>query len=154
MIKQSVINIWNAFLNTLDGGAVNDNSYTTWPFGGNASQARELAELVKSGDKTATSSLYVLYEMDKEPIPKVGEYSVITDWNGEARAIIKNTDVTIMPFHEVDASFACKEGEGDKSLGYWRRVHIDFFTHELKELGMSFSEDMYVVCEEFEVVYQ
>ncbi|MCT4606010.1 MAG: ASCH domain-containing protein [Marinisporobacter sp.] len=27
--------------------------------------------------------------------------------------------------------FAKTEGEGDKSLKYWRKVHIDFFTREV-----------------------
>lgn len=46
------------------------------------------------------------------------------------------------------------EGEGDKSLKYWQRVHINFFTRELKEFEMEFSQDMLVVFEELEVVYK
>jgi len=38
------------------------------------------------------------------------------------------------------------------SLEYWRRVHKEFFGEELKENNIEFSEDMLVVCEEFEVV--
>jgi len=46
------------------------------------------------------------------------------------------------------------EGEGDKSLKYWRRAHISFFSRELEEYNMKFTEDMPVVFEEFEVVYK
>lgn len=45
------------------------------------------------------------------------------------------------------------EGEGDMSLEYWRKIHRVFFTEELKDLEKEFTEDMMVVCEEFEVVY-
>jgi uncharacterized protein YhfF len=61
--------------------------------------------------------------------------------------------VTIKPFSEVDEEFARLEGEGDKSLEYWRKTHIDFFTKELEGEKIEFSEDMLVVCEEFEVIY-
>jgi uncharacterized protein YhfF len=46
-----------------------------------------------------------------------------------------------------------KEGEGDRSLEYWRKVHIDFLTHELSEINKTFTENTLVVCEEFELVY-
>lgn len=56
----------------------------------------------------------------------------------------------MLPFSKVDEKFAYTEGEGDKSLEYWRRVHIKAFNDELKEL----SEDMLVVCEIFQVIYK
>lgn len=154
MVDKSVTDMWTAYLHTLGDSANKDIEYTAWPFGGNAKQARELADLVKSGKKTATSSLYLFYELDNESPPQIGEYSVITDWSGEAEVIIHNTDVSIIRFHEVDAVFARKEGEGDRSLDYWRRVHIDFFANELKQINRSFDENMWLVCEEFRVVYQ
>jgi len=60
----------------------------------------------------------------------------------------------VLPFDEITDTFAFKEGEGDKSLAYWRAVHKDFFSRCLKEAGLAFNEKMKVVCEEFEVVYQ
>lgn len=154
MTTQSVTDMWQRFLNRLDNSVSRDITYTSWPFGGDAEQARELADLVKSGDKTATCSLHLFYELEEEPVPTKGEYSVITDWGGEAEAIIQNIDVKIIPFREAGAELARKEGEGDKSLSYWRRAHIDFFVEELKQLDKSFDEDMPIVCEEFQVVYQ
>ena len=62
--------------------------------------------------------------------------------------------VTILPFKYVTEEFAIMEGEGDKSLEYWRNVHIKFFTEELKEVGKQFNEDMNIVYEEFEVVFK
>ena len=83
-----------------------------------------MAELTIKGDKRATTSLHYLYEIEKEEVPKVGELSIITDFDGNAKCIIKTTDVKVLPFSKVDEKFAYTEGEGDKSLEYWRRVHI------------------------------
>lgn len=48
---------------------------------------------------------------------------------------------------------ASKEGEGDKSLAYWRQVHEKIFTQWLAEAGLEFSPESLVVLEAFKVVY-
>ena len=120
--------------------------YEDWAFGG-APDA--LAELVLNGIKTATASAYPLYEQEQEPLPKAGDYSVILNTKGEAVCIIRTTKVYVVPFREVSADHAFREGEDDRSLESWRKVHRDFFTREMNDEGLSFDEDMPVVCEEF-----
>ena len=124
--------------------------YDDWAFGG-APDA--LAELVLNGNKTATASAYPLYEQEQEPLPKAGDYSVILNTKGEAVCIIRTTKVYVVPFREVSADHAFREGEDDRSLESWRKVHRDFFTREMNDEGLSFDEDMPVVCEEFMRVY-
>lgn len=126
-------------------------AYTAWAFGASAD---ELARLVLEGKKTATASAYDLYAKSGEPLPKEGEYSVILDGAGEAVCIICTSKVYVVPFCEVSAVQAYKEGEGDRSLAYWRKVHRDFFTRALAEAGLVFDENSRVVCEEFAVVYR
>jgi len=76
------------------------------------------------------------------------------DSNDNAICIIQTEKVTVVPFDEVTAEHAYKEGEGDKSLGLWRKVHEKFFTECLNEAGLKFTPKMKVVCEEFSVVYK
>ena len=139
--------MWERYRRQSDPG---DADYEAWAFG-DAPDA--LAERVARGIKTATSSLHALYAIEGEPLPKAGEYSVILDSRGEARCVIRNTRVYVVPFHRVSAEHAFKEGEGDRSLAYWTEVHRRFFSGCLKEIGRTFEETMDVVCEEFEVVY-
>ena len=124
--------------------------YEAWAFGDDPDT---LAELVRTGVKTATASAYPFYELEGEDLPKAGEYSVILNTKDEAVCIIRTTKVYVTPYREVTAEQAWKEGEGDRSLDYWRRVHEAFFRKELEAVGLIFTEDMGVVCEEFEVVY-
>ena len=123
--------------------------YDAWSFGDD-----ELTELVKSGKKTATASAYDCYLAEDEELPEVGETSVLLDDNDEAVCIIRTSKVSVLPFNEVSEEHARKEGEGDCSLAYWKKVHKDFFQEELAEIGKAFYEEMMVVCEEFEVVYK
>lgn len=108
--------------------------YDDWAFGG-APDA--LAELVLNGIKTATASAYPLYEQEQEPLPKAGDYSVILNTKGEAVCIIRTTKVYVVPFREVSADHAFREGEDDRSLESWREVHRDFFTREMNDEGLS-----------------
>ncbi len=127
-----------------------DRKYEAWSFGDSPDQ---LAQLVREGTKTATASLHLWYELEKEPLPQAGEYSVILDSADEAVCVIRTETVFVVPFCQVEDRQAWKEGEGDRSLAYWRKVHEDFFSKELKTAGMTFHENMNVVCEEFICLY-
>ena len=129
---------------------VNIDKYDAWAFGG---APDELADLVVSGTKTATASAYPLYEQENEPLPKVNDYNVILNSKDEAVCIIRTTKVYVEKLNRVSIEHAFKEGEGDRSLEYWRKVHQEFFTECLKDTDLEFNEDMKVVCEEFKVVF-
>ncbi len=140
--------LWNEFITKHN---INEADYTAWAFG---AEADLLAHLTATGEKNATSSAYQLYETENEPLPKAGDYSVILDAQNNAVCVIQMQRVYVTAFHDVSAEHAFKEGEGDKSLAYWRKVHKEFFTACLEEAHLKFSDDMKVVCEEFKVVYR
>ena len=124
-------------------------SVTSWLFGGIPD---ELAQLVKDGVKSATCSLHLFYELEKEPLPKVDDYSIVLNSKDEPVCMIRTSDVKIMPMNEVSQEFAYAEGEGDRTYDHWRKVHIEFFTNELTEIDGEFSEEMLLVCERFELI--
>ncbi len=120
----------------------------------NKEDANELADLVLEGKKRATASNYLMFEIAKEPLPKVGDLNIITDFHGEPKCIVQTTEVKIVKFKDVNPEFAEAEGEGDLSLEYWREAHRRFFTRELDEMKECFTEEMPVVCEKFTVVHK
>ena len=142
--------MWEAFTATHPEAANAD--YEAWCYGSDA--ANELARLTARGIKTATASAYPLYELEQEELPKTGEYNVITLTDGTALCITKTTKVSLVPYRDITEVHAYREGEGDRSLYYWRQVHEAFFAEELASAGLNFTEDMIVVCEEFEVAFK
>ena len=58
----------------------------------------------------------------------------------------------VVPFNEVSAEFAAREGEGDGSLEYWRKAHWAYFSRECGRMGREPIETMPVVCSSFEVL--
>lgn len=127
-------------------------NYESFSFGENAASANQLAWLVKRGIKRATSSLYVGYELHKEPLPTVGDQDLILYADGSVCCAIKTTAVSVIPFDQVTRHHAYLEGEGDRSLSYWRAVHHVFFKRMLFNEGIEFSTNMDIVLEEFQVI--
>ncbi|WP_057878365.1 ASCH domain-containing protein [Levilactobacillus paucivorans] len=129
---------------------VTTDHYDAYPFG--YEDADELAHLVAIGQKTATTSALGLYEPD-EARPFVGEYNIILDSHDQPVCVTQTKVVEEMPFDHVTAEHAYHEGEGDRTLAYWRRVHREVFTQEYQnESDEPFNEQIPCLCEVFERV--
>lgn len=137
--------------NFLEETKIPNQSYTSWHFELNEKLANELLELVLEGKKRATAPS--IFDFVHEPMPKVGDYSIITNWSGEPKCIIQTTSVQILPFKDVTFDLAKLEGEDDH-LDSWREGHIRYYTQVCKEANEEFTWDMPVVFEQFKVVYQ
>lgn len=144
--------MWQAFCHATK---VDENTeHEIWNFYDGDGLADELAKLVCDGVKTATASAKIAYETENEALPGVGDYSVILFDNDEAACVIRNTKVSVVPFDQVSAEHAYKEGEDDRSLQTWREVHRRAFTPDYEAAGLEFDEKGDCVLEEFEVVYR
>lgn len=125
-----------------------------WYFCDNKTDANACAKLVLEGIKRATTPSLAWYEKRKAALPSVGDLNVITDWSGQAVCIIQTRSVEVVPYINITQEYAAIEGEGDKSLDYWRRVHWEYYKRELGEFDLLPTKNMLVVCEIFDVVYR
>jgi uncharacterized protein YhfF len=115
----------------------------TFSFGDGPDLANLLLELVLAGTKRATCWAESQGLLSAE----VGKLMVVLDGQGAPKAVLKTTELTKRRFDEVDEAFAYDEGEGDRSLQYWREAHTRYFTR----LG-RYAPDMMLWCERFELV--
>lgn len=105
-----------------------DNGMLTppaWSFSDNAQEADALLALVLSGKKTLMSSALNSYP-SREELPEPG-LSIICDSKGLPKGLIRTVSVQVVPFAEVSAEQACREGEGDLSLDFWRESHREAY---------------------------
>ncbi|WP_224484014.1 ASCH domain-containing protein [Robertkochia aurantiaca] len=144
--------IWNEFLAGHPDNPIREKPESFY-FCDNKTDADECADLVVKGIKQATATSLWWYEKHNESLPEVGDQYIVTDWQGNPRAIIETTKVELTPYREITAEFAEIEGEGDKSLEYWRKVHEAYYTREMEPYGDKFTEDMVIVCEHFKTIY-
>ncbi|ARN22270.1 ASCH domain-containing protein [Piscinibacter gummiphilus] len=136
------------------GGVDPTRFHEAFAFGDSEPLARELAALVLHGAKRATAGSVWSFERRGLRLPAPGDLSIVTTWSGEPLCVIETIEAVVRPFDEVPADFAAAEAEGDGSLASWREGHRRYFTRECERGGRTFSEDMPVLCERFEVVYR
>jgi len=148
----SVDGFWAEFLRA-EPAVPPDTPYQVWYFGNTPEMARELADLVLHGTKTATASLLETNKRQPENAPIENAFSVVTDIYGTPMCGIRTTEIKHMPFSDVGAAFAYDEGEDDRTLESWRLAHRDYFNREAAALGFDFDETSIVCCERFRLVF-
>lgn len=126
----------------------------SWHFCDNEIDANTCVALVLNNEKQATSPSLNWYNANNEPLPNIGDLNIVTNWNGEAQCIIETTSVSIVPFNEITEDYANLEGEGDKSLAYWKQVHWEYYHRELDGTSFTPHDGMSIVCETFKVVFK
>jgi uncharacterized protein YhfF len=146
---------WQRYLETLPSDSpMHNEQYVAEGWGDSPQMADELGALISDGTKTATCSALWEYEAEGEALPEVGTKTIVLDGNGDPLCIIETTEVEVRPYDEVDERFAYEEGEGDRSLRYWREAHWRFFSRTLPNIGKEPAPDMPLVCERFRMIYK
>jgi uncharacterized protein YhfF len=120
-------------------------------FGDSPQMQTELAKLVVAGRKRATASLDRWYTDDTRPRP--GDLVLILDGLEAPACVIRTTRVDVMPVTKVSAEFAFEEGEGDRTLAWWLDAHRAFWRREAEQEGFTYSDDLDVCCERFELLW-
>lgn len=145
---------WQTFLDTLpEDSPWRQATYVAEAWGDSPQLAQELADLIAAGIKTATCSALWEWQAENNPIPEAGIITIVLDGENQPVGIVETVEVTVRPYNEVDAQFAWQEGEGNRSLDYWREAHWQFFSRTLPKIGKEPKEDMPLVCERFRLIY-
>ena len=145
--------LWNNFLNENPKNKTKKTPSSLY-FCDNKKDADQCVKLVVKGIKQATATSLWWYKKNSIPIPRVGDKFIITDWDGNAKAIIETIRVEKVPYNKISPEFAEIEGEGDKSLDYWKKVHEAYYKREMKTHFEEFDENMIIVCEYFKVIFK
>lgn len=111
-------------------------------FGGTHEEQTELANLVKIGEKTATSSLVEIQQ--KEDLTQIGDIWEIHDGKNHFICFVEVENVVFKKFSEVDEEFALLEGDG--SLKNWTRIHHSYYSFLLEKIGKQLSSETLLEC--------
>lgn len=144
---------WQQFV-TVSPELKPDHFVEAYWFGIEPQDAKGIAQLVMKGIKIATGSILWSLEHDGKPIPKVGDYNIVTDGYDHPLCIVLTTQVRILPLNEVDAQFAFDGGEGDRTLAGWRDIYWRYLQSECIRIGREPTWQAPIICERFRVMYQ
>lgn len=112
----------------------------SWSFG---IDNDKLIDLVLKGLKTATTCPY-----DEDDIPVIGKRTIIKFDNEKDACVVETKKFIVTEFKNITSELAYLEGEDDRTLSSWRKVHMDYFT----SFDKSFNENSLVIFEIFEMV--
>lgn len=141
---------WQEFLQK-NNKPLDTKYYADFSFGNTQELADELLELVLTGEKTATTSAEEEYLILGEKEPKIGDYSIVTDFAGTPKCVIETKEVLKLKFKEMTFDICRLEGE-DSVLETWQSGHKKLFEEVGKEVGYQFDPEMMLVFEKFKVV--
>ncbi|MGK0271265.1 MAG: hypothetical protein ACI88H_001922 [Cocleimonas sp.] len=79
---------------------------------------------------------------------------LVLDGKSKPKLIVKTVKTETHQFKNVPEYVAIAEGEGDSSLEYWRKVHIEFFSPCLASWNIENIDEAHVITEFFEVVWK
>lgn len=146
---------WQAYLSsTPEPARAEERFYEACRFGHTVENANKTADLIVSGEKTATSSLLAEFEISGKPLPEPGSLSIVVNGVDQAVAVIQTREVEILRFDEIGPQFAHDYGEGDRTLAFWQTAMWAYYFEESERLGVHATQDMPMVCEYFEVVFR
>jgi uncharacterized protein YhfF len=149
-ISEEIEAYWHQFINQhSELYYLKDFKFEAWSFGNTKEMADELGSLVMEGKKTATCSLARAYQGFEDEIPKVGVYSVLCDGDEKPLCIITLNETFICLYKDITEKHAYEEGEGDRSLAHWKKVHYEFFSSY-----EGFHDEDTLICERFKVVFK
>ena len=116
-----------------------------------------LIRAILDGRKVTTTSLVLEYEVEREPIPREGQVSMVVDSNSQPVCVIETVEVRIVPLGQVDYGHVVDEGEGHASVADWRAGHEGFWRGQemiesLKNSTLVLDDATLVVLERFRVV--
>lgn len=115
-----------------------------------------LVELILDGTKTATAALLIDYTECDDPLPRIGDRSVLVDSDEQGVAVLTTTDVSVVRLADVTDQHALAEGEGDTTAAQWRRTHEAYWNSAeyrsyFTNPAFPVNDDTLVVLEHFKV---
>ncbi|MBH0128825.1 ASCH domain-containing protein [Salinibacterium sp. NK8237] len=116
-----------------------------------------LVAAILEGEKTSTSSTLIEYEIEKEPLPVVGQRYALVDSDNKRVAVLEVSDVQQVRLVDVPWEHARDEGEGYKSVAQWRAGHEAYWHGDamrsfLGDPTFTVTDETIVVLERFVVV--
>ncbi|MET1006295.1 MAG: ASCH domain-containing protein [Propionibacteriaceae bacterium] len=122
-------------------------------FGDSVEMADELVGLVIRGVKTGTAGLLSDFDLDTDPLPRIGGHWIACDGSGAPRVVLQSVDLRLGSIDSVDDAFAWDEGEMDRTRDSWLEGHRRFWQRARADLTETGSPSSEVVFERVRVVW-
>lgn len=141
---------WTAFLEQTDTPEHSYCSRYTY-FGTSEEESVEIMEQLLRGEKTAISHCVSYYITTRSPLPRIGDYTMVTDFYGNPGCIVKAVDVVIDPISAIPPEVSALECQGDHAA--WTARKHEEFAALAQRSHFHYHDELPVLMELVELVY-
>jgi uncharacterized protein YhfF len=120
---------------------------------GNPEFAEIIMDLILTEKKRGLFGLKLLQDRQPEQVPTLGGVMVLVDFEGIPRGAVQTVKITPAPYKDINDEDLAVEGPEARQLDVWQNIHWPYWTTMLEPHGLSPSEDMIVVVEQFKLIY-
>lgn len=120
-------------------------------FGNSEEESVTAIEQLLSGEKTTISHCIPHYIVTRAAMPKIGDYTMVTDFYGNPALILETADVSITPLPETPQELIDGECQGDRDA--WLHRKQQEFQEKARRGGFHWNEELPVLMETVRVVY-
>lgn len=142
---------WAAFLE--ETGTPETTFLENYTYFGDSEEASvDALEQFLSGERTAVSHCVSAYLATKQRMPRIGDYTMVTDFYGNPGCILHTLDVTIAPMSELSKTLIEQECPGVERES-WLQDRRKEYTALAERFGFHYNDDLPVLMETVELVY-
>lgn len=142
---------WNEYLKN-SGAADIKKAKGCICFGANEKDAAAACEKICCGAKKAEIYPKNGYRCAMSGAPEPGDLNIVTDWKGEAVALIETAGIRLVKLGEMTDALCALEGDC-AALEEWQEKRMPSIRAEAEELGLAFDDRLELIVEEFRLVY-
>lgn len=145
------LDFWQVFLEetgTPDTTVLQNYTY----FGSSEEESVAALEQLLSGERTAISHCIPAFLVKKQRMPRIGDYTMVTDFYGNPCCILNTVDVTIAPLPEISEELISRDCPG-LTREAWLLQKKDEYTALAKQGGFHYHDELPVLMEHVKLVY-
>jgi len=143
---------WQTARASVPGAGLGDDYQVRW-IGLDDQTTNQVLELIRTGDKTGTFTLPWLVEQTGDPTPQSGDLIILISFDGTPKILLRLTEIEKVAFGDMTETHTAVDGSPVRALEVWKPLHTTYWNKRLQPFGLSVRDDMPVLVEKFEVLY-
>ncbi|MDD4363816.1 MAG: ASCH domain-containing protein [Atribacterota bacterium] len=149
---KSIIETYHDIL--LNGHSFKKPSFHIVKNGYTKKEIEDYNKSVFNNNRRFTIELEEQYKFYHQPIPKIGDWTLLNNWKGIPLAILEITDVNPCTFQQIKKAIEKKEIKDDVYTEDVEKKYKKIFTAWCKNHNQIFSDDKNVIFSKFEIIHR
>ncbi len=112
-----------------------------------------ILDFIREGEKIGTFSLPWVMAKEGQTETASGTNIILSDYYGIPQLIVKITKPFLKTFGTISPKETALDGPPVRDIKIWKPLHFEYWNGLLKEYGKRCSEDMPIIVEPFELIY-